>query len=272
LAVSVFIIGLPVPVASLKVTKFISILLYAFASSAGSLFFSLNFGEEAGVDMSTWIFRAGAIDGIRQLWTAALYYWAQTFDPAGYTDVQYVQPTPLIVIICFALAGILFIVFAILALGLPSCYRTQPAKIPLFYLSIWWRKIALWFLFAQFVQNYWLSGAIGRNFQFLWSQPIPQYAIAILVLAFALVWVFLMLGLYKYGKAYSWILPVFSVGLLSPLWAQMSWSTSNIGQSFYWAGAAGPYLSLSLWLWLGVLVSVQSVGFSMMLLQVFQLI
>lgn len=34
-----------------------------------------------------------------------------------------------------------------------------------------------------------------------------------------------------------------------------------------WAGHSGPYLGLSLWLWLGVLDAVQGVGLGMILLQ-----
>ena len=35
-----------------------------------------------------------------------------------------------------------------------------------------------------------------------------------------------------------------------------------------WAGRVGPYLGISLWLWLGVLDAVQGVGLGMILLQV----
>ena len=58
------------------------------------------------------------------------------------------------------------------------------------------------------------------------------------------------------------------VGLGAPRWAQMLWGTSGIGLHLPWAGSAGPYLSICLWLWLGVLDSIQGIGLGMMLLQV----
>ena len=49
----------------------------------------------------------------------------------------------------------------------------------------------------------------------------------------------------------------------------MLWSTSNIGTYLPWAGGplASALLGRGLWLWLGVLDSVQGVGFGMVLLQ-----
>ena len=59
------------------------------------------------------------------------------------------------------------------------------------------------------------------------------------------------------------------MGLGAPRWAQLLWSTSNIGAYVPWAG--GPIASAlagrALWLWLGVLDAVQGVGFGMILLQ-----
>lgn len=48
----------------------------------------------------------------------------------------------------------------------------------------------------------------------------------------------------------------------------MLWGTSSLGLYVPWAGVAGPYLSVSLWLWLGVLDAIQGVGLGMILLQV----
>ena len=47
----------------------------------------------------------------------------------------------------------------------------------------------------------------------------------------------------------------------------MLWGTSSLALYIPWAGAAGPYLGLSLWLWLGVLDAIQGVGLGMILLQ-----
>jgi hypothetical protein len=38
---------------------------------------------------------------------------------------------------------------------------------------------------------------------------------------------------------------------------QMLWGTSSLALYVPWAGRAGPYLSISLWLWLGVLDAIQ---------------
>lgn len=59
-----------------------------------------------------------------------------------------------------------------------------------------------------------------------------------------------------------------TVGLGAPRWCQMLWGTSSIGLYLPWAGSAGPYITICLWLWLGVLDSIQGVGLGMMLLQV----
>src|SRR5882757_9802804 len=47
----------------------------------------------------------------------------------------------------------------------------------------------------------------------------------------------------------------------------MLWGTSSLALYIPWAGRAGPYLGLSLWLWLGVLNTIQGVGLGMILLQ-----
>jgi hypothetical protein len=48
----------------------------------------------------------------------------------------------------------------------------------------------------------------------------------------------------------------------------MLWGTSSLALYIPWAGKAGPYLGISLWLWLGVLDAIQGVGLGMILLQV----
>jgi hypothetical protein len=47
----------------------------------------------------------------------------------------------------------------------------------------------------------------------------------------------------------------------------MLWGTSSLGLYVPWGGSSGPYLSVSLWLWLGVLDAIQGVGLGMILLQ-----
>jgi alpha-1,3-glucan synthase len=73
--------------------------------------------------------------------------------------------------------------------------------------------------------------------------------------------------LYYLSRTHTWALPMFSAGLGSPRWCQTFWATSGIGSYLPWAGAAGPYVSIALWLWLGVLDGIQGVGIGIMLLQ-----
>ena len=65
------------------------------------------------------------------------------------------------------------------------------------------------------------------------------------------------------------MIPIFAIGLGAPRWCQILWSTSNIGMYLPWAGSpvASALLGRSLWLWLGVLDSLQGIGFGMILLQ-----
>jgi alpha-1,3-glucan synthase len=48
----------------------------------------------------------------------------------------------------------------------------------------------------------------------------------------------------------------------------MLWATSSFALYIPWAHRAGPYLGVSLWLWLGVLDAIQGAGLGMILLQV----
>ena len=48
---------------------------------------------------------------------------------------------------------------------------------------------------------------------------------------------------------------------------QMLWAVSSVALYVPWAGGAGPWISVSLWLWLGVLDAVQGVGLGIILLQ-----
>ena len=67
------------------------------------------------------------------------------------------------------------------------------------------------------------------------------------------------------------------MGLGAPRWAQLLWSTSNIGAYLPWAGGwvgegvgeglGSALAGRALWLWLGMLDALQGVGFGMILLQ-----
>jgi alpha-1,3-glucan synthase len=65
--------------------------IYAAASSSGSIFFALNFGDESGAPVKQWVFRACLIQGTQQAYVIALWYWGSTLtkaNNAGITDVQ----------------------------------------------------------------------------------------------------------------------------------------------------------------------------------------
>ena len=48
---------------------------------------------------------------------------------------------------------------------------------------------------------------------------------------------------------------------------QTLWAVSSVALYVPWAGGAGPWISVSLWLWLGVLDAAQGVGLGLILLQ-----
>ncbi|TPX22463.1 hypothetical protein DIZ76_014335 [Coccidioides immitis] len=49
--------------------------VYSFASASGSVFFALNFNDEAGSQVRDWVFRACIIQGTQQIFVVALWYW-----------------------------------------------------------------------------------------------------------------------------------------------------------------------------------------------------
>lgn len=112
----------------------------------------------------------------------------------------------------------------------------------------------------------------SRNWAYLWgSKYAPGWVVLLLTLTFFIgVWYVLLALLAWRSKTHSWILPIFAIGLGAPRWAQMLWGTSGIGLWVPWivGGPRGSALGgRMLWLWLGVLDSIQGVGFGMMLLQ-----
>lgn len=121
------------------------------------------------------------------------------------------------------------------------------------------------------LQNYFLSAPFGRNWQYLWSsQHAPTYTIVLLILLFfVLIWALILYTLALLSIHHSWIIPIAAIGLGSPRWCQMLWSTSGMGTWVPWAGGpvAQALAGRILWLWLGVLDAVQGVGFGMILLQ-----
>jgi alpha-1,3-glucan synthase len=237
---------------------------YAVSSAGAFAFFGLNFGEEAGAATEVWTLRACVVQGSQQIWIAALWYWGSTLNGA--------QPGTMapwwIVFILWPLSLMSFTFAYLLLRGLPDYYRQTPPKVPNFFRTLFRRKLVLWFLASEILRDYWLSGPYGRNWSFLWNVPISKWQILLLVVTFFIgVWAFMMIVLTHFSKTHTWLLPVFAVGLGAPRWCQTLWGTSSLALYIPWAGSAGPYLGLSLWLWLGVLDAVQGVGLGMILLQ-----
>ncbi|KAI0341602.1 glycoside hydrolase family 13 and glycosyltransferase family 5 domain-containing protein [Trametopsis cervina] len=267
-ALAFFLIGLPSVAPALHgahdILTSLATWSYAVASAAAFLFFGLNFGEEAGAATEVWMMRAVVVQGSQQIWVAALWYWGNHLNGATSNSM----PPWWIVLIVWPFAVISFLFAYLMLFGLPDYYRQTPPKVPNFLRTLFRRKLVLWFLGSEILRDYWLSGPYGRNWGFLWSVPIPQWQILLLVIAFFIgVWA-IMLGVLTYfSKTHTWLLPVFAVGLGAPRWCQMLWGTSSLALYIPWAGRAGPYLGISLWLWLGVLDAVQGVGLGLILLQ-----
>ena len=207
--------------------------------------------------------RACLVQGSQQIWVAALWYWGHELN-----GQETSAPPWWVVLILWPLAAMSFAFAYLMLYGLPEYYRQVPPKVPNFLKTLFRRKLVLWFLAAEILRDYWLSGPYGRNWTFLWNVPIPTWATLLLIVVFfVFVWGIVMAILTHFSKTHTWLLPVFAVGLGAPRWAQMLWGTSSIAYYLPWAGKSGPYLGISLWLWLGVLDAVQGVGLGMILLQ-----
>ncbi|CAG7922354.1 unnamed protein product [Penicillium olsonii] len=249
--------------------------LYAAASSSGSIFFALNFGDESGAPVKQWVFRACLIQGTQQAYVIALWYWGSTLTKASNAGIANLQGgisnTWRMTAICTPITLFLWAVGLVVYFGLPNYYRQTPGKVPSFYTSVFRRKIVLWNWVVVIIQNFFLSAPYGRNWNFLWiTQHATGWQILLLCLAFfGLAWIAVLFLLARLSKSHSWILPVIACGLGAPRWAQIWWATSGLGLFLPWAGSytAGALVSRSLWLWLGVLDALQGVGFGMILLQ-----
>lgn len=249
---------------------------YAWASSSGSLFFALNFGDEGGAPVKDWVFRACCIQGTQQIYVVGLWYWGSVLTKAtaaGYsgTTTNSITSSPVLAAVAIPIAVFLWFVGILVLIGLPDFYRQAPGAVPSFYKSLFRRKIILWFFVAVIIQNYFLSAPYGRNWSYLWSsRHAPAWAIVLLVILFFIVlWALFLWGFGILSTSHSWILPIFAIGLGAPRWCQMLWGVSNIGLYVPWAGGhvASALAGRSLWLWLGLLDTVQGVGLGMILLQ-----
>lgn len=227
-----------------------------------------------GVPIMTWIFRAAIIQGIQQVYILALWYWGSFLTgqtPTGTPHGLWIaNKVPVVLVITVPIALVLWSLGVISFIGLPDYYRQLPDKIPSFYKSLMRRHIVPWFLLMVVIQNYFLSAPYGRTWEFLfYSRAVPGWAILLLAIGFFVGLWCLLLWLFAYfTKTHPWIVPLFAIGLGAPRWAQMLWATSGIGLYLPWCGSAalGAIISRCLWLWLGLLDTVQGVGLGMVLL------
>ncbi|KAK0624883.1 alpha-1,3-glucan synthase-like protein [Bombardia bombarda] len=250
---------------------------YAVAASSGALDFSLNFGDESGAPTNLWAVRALIITAFAQLYSAALWYWGSLmtnpFHPTGSASGNIGESSvPKGIVIAIPIAIVLWAVGLILFWGLPDYYRQSPETIPGYYLSLFRRRTVPWFFIMVVLQNYWLSVPYGRSWEFLFvSRHVPGWAIFLLtVLFFVVLWSCLIWVFTIFSNKHPWLLPIFAtgLGLGAPRWAQTLWGTSGIGLYLPWAGGpvASAILSRCLWLWLGLLDTIQIVGLGMTLL------
>jgi alpha-1,3-glucan synthase len=249
---------------------------YAIASSSGSLFFSLNFGDEGGSPIKSWVFRCCVIQGTQQIYVCVLWFFGDYLSKLtsqGRHNIGIINNASFgtTTAILAPIAVVFFSVGLILLFGLPNYYRQAPGKVPSFYISLFRRKTVIWFFVTVIIQNYFLSEPYGRNWQYLFaSNHATTWEIVLLIFFFFIfIWGFLLFIFGQLSKTHSWILPIFGIGLGAPRWAQILWSCSNIGMYVPWVGSplASALVGRSLWLWLGVLDALQGVGFGMILLQ-----
>ncbi|KAJ5721168.1 uncharacterized protein N7483_009102 [Penicillium malachiteum] len=248
--------------------------LYSFASSSGSIFFALNFGDQGGAPLRSWIYRATVIQGTQQLMISFLWYWGSwmsSLNNSGSTRYSLATTDPNVLLgIGVGLACLLWFLGALVFFGLPAYYKQAPGQVPTFYTTLFRRRIIVWFFYMVFISNYWLSAPYGRNWLFLWSSKhATSWEIILLILFFFIViWAAALWVFHVFSKRHAWFIPIFAIGLGAPRWAQILWATSNIATYVPWAGSpvTGALVGRGLWLWLGVLDSLQGVGFGMILL------
>lgn len=249
--------------------------MYALASASGAFFFVLNFGDEGGSQVKSWVFRACVIQGFQQLYVCVLWFWGfhvnRTSPTGGASPARAFANSPYMTVIGITIAVIFWTLGAILWIGLPEYYRQAPGVVSDFYRSNFRRNIIKWFFVVVAIQNFFLSTQYGRSWTFLFnSAHVSEWAIfALVAFFFVAVWAGVLWGFSRLTKTHSWILPIFAIGLGAPRWAQIWWGTSGMAVWLPWApgGYIGSaLLSRTLWLWLGLLDTVQGVGIGMILL------
>ena len=121
--------------------------LYAAASSSGSIFFALNFGDEGNAPITSWVYRACVVQGSQQIYIAFLWFWGSTMansqtQGATYTSLADSNPH-LLIGVGIGIAVFLYAVAVVTFFGLPDYYRQKPGKVPSFYRTLPRRKIII---------------------------------------------------------------------------------------------------------------------------------
>jgi len=222
----------------------------------------------------SWVFRASIIQGTQQVYISFLWCWGAALaraSEAGTASTSLITTNPaLTTSIGVVVAVLMWSIGTMLFCGLPDYYRQAPGSVPGFLSGIFRRKIVIWFFVMVVIQNFFLSAPYGRNWLYLWSsQHLPIWGVVLLILLFFIViWAAFLKYAIVLSKSHSWLMPIFAIGLGAPRWCQMLWAVSGIGQYVPWAGSpiGSAVAGRSLWLWLGVLDSLQGVGFGMIIL------
>ncbi|KAJ3267559.1 Cell wall alpha-1,3-glucan synthase ags1, partial [Borealophlyctis nickersoniae] len=130
-AVALFLVGAPNLIIGSDTVSFQepALYVYAFTSASGSLFFGLNFGEEADASTRTWVARAGIVEGGRLMWVSALWYWGKLL-AEGVAGEMTDGPGLWVTAVCWGCAVLFFGIGGMLHKGLPDFYRASPPSIP----------------------------------------------------------------------------------------------------------------------------------------------
>lgn len=119
---------------------------YSLSSSSGALYFALNFADEGGAPVTSFVYRACVIQGTQQIYVVALWYWGAALAKAMGTAsvVANLNHHPKILTpLCVAVACLMWAVGMVLFTSLPPYYRQAPGNIPSFYSSLFRRKIII---------------------------------------------------------------------------------------------------------------------------------
>lgn len=208
--------------------------VYAIASSSGSLYFAMNFGDEGGSPVKAWIYRCCVIQGTQQIYVLALWFWGDYINKLTNRGIAVNTSTVDMTIIMYPVAALLFLIGLFVFAGLPDYYRQDPGQVPSFYGPLFRRHVVVWFWVAVVLQNLVLSSQYGRNWTYLWSSNHASvWEIVVLTLGFFIfVWAVILFVMSHLSKTHTWILPIFAIGLGAPRWAQSLWSCSTLASTF----------------------------------------